>query len=253
MKFFWYAVLSVNAIAVAVQADTADVFRVDTTLHGIIERGGTRSSVNQKVKITTEDLINLAQARDLGTPVPQNEILAIVNDCSTNDPAPTQLVIFDTTTSNDLVVIGTLTNLTSAIAFRKRSQETITQLSINDIHVTDTNGVLHGVTGGSFFFHEVNQIDTNACPKRFGGQLTGFLGTAFPSTCHSNVLTISTTNCVDCVTNCPDCCASNTCHITTNVMAVTFPCTDAINVIIPRSPLTTGGSISKFPPPQIGR
>src|SRR5439155_1198448 len=71
----WLLVAGLTFLAASVRADTSDVFRLDIGLQGVIEGGVTSNSTIEKVKIRDVDLINLAQGRTLGTPVPKNEVL----------------------------------------------------------------------------------------------------------------------------------------------------------------------------------
>ena len=225
-------------LPITLGAGTSDVFRVQTTLNGSIQFG---AGIN-KVKIRTDDLINLAQSRTLGTPVPNNEILALVSNCPSND---FRLIVFDTDTSSNIVTIGTLTNLVTALSTTRRRIETMTLLTVHDISTADSNGIVSGITGGSFYYSGRHNIGTNNCPTSFSGQITGYLGTAFPSTCSSNVCSnvfvCVTSNCVTndmvvtCDTNCFD---RADCFSFTN-----FPCTGPIDVIIARSALNTGKAI----------
>src|SRR5881409_1196728 len=196
MKLSWkIGVLFVllGAVAPATSsAGTSDVFRLQTTLHGVIQRGFTNTVIS-KVMITADDLINLAQRRTLGTPVPKNEVLALASDCPANE---LRLLVFDSAAGSNLVTIGTFSNLTVATFTRQRRAETLSQLT-----VADTSDGTNGITGGSFYYHGQINVATNHCPTSFGGQLTGLLGTAFPFVL-TNIL--STNFVISCVTNCVD-------------------------------------------------
>src|SRR5207249_3678577 len=137
--------------------------------------------------------------------------------------ATLRFIVFDTTAGSNRVTVGTLSNLTIVVDHRKREARTTTQLTIANISALGTNGTVSGITGGSFYYHGNLDTDTNGCPTRFGGQITGFLGTAFPSTCSSNICTnfvVSCTlsNCIEdctsgCVTNCDTNCVNRIdCH-----------------------------------------
>src|SRR5207244_2983491 len=93
---------------------TSEVFRVDTILQGVIQSGPISNSTIEKVKIRAEDLVNLAQGRTLGTPVPKNEILAFANDCLVD----LRLIVYDTDTSSNLVTIGQAVDLSTAFSSR---------------------------------------------------------------------------------------------------------------------------------------
>jgi hypothetical protein len=190
----------VVAVPICVRAGTSDVFRVQTTLTGTIQRGPLSNSVVSKVIISADDLVNLAQRRVLGTPVPKNEILALTSDCSTNDPQPSRLIIFDTAGKSNLLTIGTLSNLTTAAYTRRRYVEAMTKITVDD-----TSDGTNGITGGSFYYHAKIVVPTNGCPTGFSGQWTGFLGTTFPLTvtnfpCTNFFVNVTETNCVP-VTN----------------------------------------------------
>jgi hypothetical protein len=228
---------------------TSEVFRVDTTLQGVIQSGPVSNSIIEKVKIRSEDLVNLAQGRTLGTAVPKNEILAFANDCLVN----LRMIVYDTDTASNLVTIGQAINLSTAFSSRKRYEETIHSFSIND--TTPGGGGSNGIVGGSFYYHGKININTNFCPTKFGGQFTGVLRTAFPFIatnifCTNFVDSCTVTNCVltnclpDCVTNCTTNCVSHS-DCWTNI----FPAVELIPVIIPRSPISTGKKIGTLVEP----
>jgi hypothetical protein len=252
MKLLWRVALTLGLCAFVWAsfslAGTSDVFRLQTTINGVIQRGTSSNGIINKVIITSDDLVNLALARRLGTAVPQNEILALINDCATNNM---RLVVFDTAGASNLITIGIFSNLTTAAYTRRHYEETITQVTVADISEGHTNGI----TGGSFYYHGKIAINTNHCPTSFGGQLTGLLGTAFPfiaTNIFSTNFIISCTlsNCM--ATNCmPDCATNCVTNCVTRLDGVTniFPAVDAIDVIIPRAPITTGKSVGTLPEP----
>ena len=179
MKLSWRMAVILGAaglliVPAALRGGTSDVFHVQMTIAGTAQFGVLSNGVIRKVQITSDDLINLAFGRELGTPVPNNELLTLTSDCLKRD---LRLIVFDKVANSNLVTVGTLTNLTVSSYNRKRYVETVSQLTVNDISIGDSNGI----TGGTFYYHGRFNVATNGCPTRFGGQLTGFLGTAFPS------------------------------------------------------------------------
>ncbi len=226
----------------------SDVYRIETTLRGSIQEGSFSNGVIRKVKIETDDFINLALHRPLGTTVPKQEVLAIASDCVTNH---LRLIVYDKDTSSNLVTVGVMDTLRAIFSQRKNLVETITPLEILDISEGETNGI----TSGSFYYHGKINIKTNGCPSKFNGQWTGFLDTVFPATCTNlfctnYIISCSVTNCV--VTNCmPDCVTNCVTNCTTRVDCTTniFPCVTRYTVIIPRSPISTGKSIGTVDSP----
>jgi len=248
MKSLWRIALGLVVIGVVVAPATmagitSEVFRVTTTLQGVIQNGPVSNSVIEKVKIESEDLVNLAQGRTLGTPVPKNEILAFANDCLVN----LRLIVYDTDTSRNLVTIGQAVDLSTAFSSKKKYEETIHSFSINN--TTPGGAGSNGIVGGSFYYHGKINIDKDFCPTKFGGQFIGVLRTAFPFIatnvfCTNFIDSCTLTNCVltncmpDCVTNCVTNCVTHV-DCWTNI----FPSVELINVIIPRSPISTGKKI----------
>jgi hypothetical protein len=232
----WAVVLTTGILPVATRAGTSDVFRLQTTLRGVIQLGTISNGVTSKVIVTTDDLINLAQRRPLGTPVPKTEWLALTSDCPANNQ---RLIVFDAASASNLVTVGTLSNLTAAAFTRRRDMQTMTQITI-----ADTSDGTNGITGGSFYYRGRLTITTNNCPVSFGGQIMGFLGTTFP-------LVITNLNCTNfvtctppatnCVTNCVEVCVTN-CVLdgTTNIV----PTAQTFNVIVSPTPLKTGKAIA---------
>lgn len=227
----FFAGLFVPAVT---HAGTSEVFGVQTRINGVIERF-LSNTVISKVVISADDFINLARQRTLGTPVPGNEILALTSDCPSNN---LRLIIFDTDTSSNLVTLGTLNHLTTAVYTRRRYMETITQISLDD-----TSDGTNGITGGSFYYHSRINLGTNNCPTKFSGQLTGLLGTTFP-------LLLTNHNCTNfvtqidpgtnCVTNCVTVLLTN-CVLDGTITVL--PTNQTFDVIIPRAPLATGKPI----------
>jgi len=254
MKSSWRIALGLVVIGIVVvpatmRGITSDVFRVTTTFQGVIQSGPFSNSIIEKVKIRSEDLVNLAQGRTLGTPVPKNEILAFANDCLVD----LRLIVYDTDTSSNLVTIGQAIDLSTAFSSRRKYEETIHSFSINN---TSPGGAgSNGIVGGSFYYHGKININTNFCPTSFGGQFTGVLRTAFPFIatnifCTNFVDSCTITNCVltncmpVCVTNCTTNCVSHS-DCWTNI----FPAVELIPVIIPRSPISTGKKIGTLVEP----
>src|SRR5258706_5767412 len=126
MKSSWrialgLVIVGVVVVPVTMRGITSEVLRVNTTLEGVIQSGPASNSIIEKVKIRAEDLVNLAQGRTLGTPVPNNEILAFANDCLVD----LRLIVYDTDASSNLVTIGQAVNLSTAFSSRKKYEETI--------------------------------------------------------------------------------------------------------------------------------
>lgn len=236
-------VLGGSLVPVSLWGFTSDVFRVDTTLQGVIQNGIYSNSTIEKVKIRSEDLVNLAQGRTLGTPVPKNEILAFANDCLVN----LRLIVYDSDSSSNLVTIGQAIDLETAFSSRKKYEETIHAFNI--YNTTPGGAGSNGIIGGSFYYHGKININKDFCPTKFGGQFTGVLRTAFPFIatnvfCTNIILSCTLTNCVitniasDSVTNCTTNCVTQV-DCWTNI----FPAVQLYNVIIPRSPISTGKKI----------
>lgn len=216
---------------------TSDVFRVQTTLAGTAQFGVLSNGIIRKLQITSDDFINLALGRQLGTPVPKNELLTLVNDCTTNN---LRLTVFDSAAGSNLLTVGTLSNLTASSFTRRKYVETITQLTLNDLSAGGSNGI----AGGSFYYHGRIKVTTNGCPTSFGGQLTGFLGTAFPYVATNVFATNFVISCLS--TNCGDTNCITSCSNRVDVVTDIFTAITTFNVIIPRTHITTGKSIGKL-------
>jgi hypothetical protein len=247
MRLFWRVIFGLFAMSgclvpAPVRAATADVFRLNLTLYGIIQSGPASNSTLEKVKIRAEDLVNLAEGNMLGTPVPRNQLLAFANDCLTN----LRLIVYDSNAASNLVAIGQAVDLSTALSSRRKYEETIQEFSINDTTLGGARS--NGIVGGGFYFHGKVNINSNFCPTSYGGQLVGVLRTMFPYVAtnivctnfiESCTLTKCVTNCLpDCVVNCKTNCKSRS-DCTTNI----FSSTELIDVIVPRSPLSTGAKI----------
>jgi hypothetical protein len=235
-------IISGGVVPVTLRGETtAEVFRLNTTLQGYIQNGPASNSSIEKVKIRAEDLVNLAQGRTLGTPVPKNEILAFANHCLVD----LSMIVYDTDSSKKLVTIGQAFDLSTALSSRKNYEETIHAFNIYN---TAPGGAgSNGIFGGSFYYHGRIPINKDFCPTSFGGQFTGVLRTAFPFIatnylCTNFIVSCTTSNCVNgnCSTNCvgySDC--------WTNI----YPSVELLDVIIPRSPVSTGKKIGTLVEP----
>ena len=264
----WAGLLIISGAIAGRGQTSSEVFRVDTTLYGVIQNGVISNSTISKVQIRAEDLVNLAQGIVLGTPVPQNQILAFANHCLTD----LRLIVYDTTTASNIVTIGDAVNLSTAFSSRKKYEETIHQFTINN--TTPGGQGSNGIVGGSFFYHGKINIDTNYCPKSFGGQFVGVLRTAFPFIatnifCTNFVDSVTLKNCVTncvttneivCTTNVPPDCTTNlitNCDVNckTNIQSHSdcwtniFPSVELIDVIVPRSSISTSRRIGYLQDP----
>ncbi len=244
----WLAVVGVAVVPVESPGVTSDVYRLTTTLQGFIQNGPTSNSTIEKVKIRDVDLINLAQGRTLGTPVPDNEILAFADHCFVD----LRMIIYDKNTSSNLLTIGQAVDLTTALSYKKRYEETIHAF---DIYNTTPGGEgSNGLLGGSFYYHGIININTNYCPTSFGGQFTGYLRTAFPYVATNIYCTNYIESCkIKCETNCkPDCvvnCTTN-CKVIADCWTNIFNSVELISVIIPRSTISTGKKIGTLIEPD---
>jgi hypothetical protein len=249
MKSLWRLLFVVCCLApVTSRGVTSDVFRLKLTLSGVIQSGPFSNSIIEKVKINEEDLVNLAQGRTLGTPVPANEILAFANDCLTR----LRLIVYDSSTSQKLVTIGEAVDLSTAVSSRRKYEETMHAFAINN--TTPGGAGSNGIVGGSFYYHGKNHINTNFCPTSFGGQLMGVLRTVFPYIATNIFCTnyIDSITLTKCATNCTPICVV-TCK--TNVQSHsecwtnTFNSIEILDVIVPRAPLNTGKKIGTLVEP----
>ena len=201
-----------------------------------------------KVRISSDDLINLARGRDLRSTVPTNEVLAFASVCNTNDM---KLIVFDTATSSNLDTIGRLDVVDEVSQAEKR--ELIAQLT-----VPGAGGVSNALTGGTLLMDATFTVTTNDCVTKWSGTMLGVLDTLVPATnfipiLTTNVVDILTTNIACCLTNVMDsttnvtCCSTNIMDGMTNLVGATTNIVETISTNITRT-----GTITNFTPTAIG-
>ncbi|MGD0650305.1 MAG: hypothetical protein ABSA97_04055 [Verrucomicrobiia bacterium] len=181
-------------VAVESGGGTSDVFQLHTLIQGVVEFGGLASnSVIRPVQIRDVDLINLGLGSPLGTPVPPNERLALVNECPSNDM---RIIIYDTSTSSNLMTIGYMQTLSAIEGLRRK---TLTRNVISDLTFVFAQNVSNGLAGGSFFVNgNLTTTASNGCMTKFSGQIIGALGTSFFFTNNivTNIVDLMVTNTV---------------------------------------------------------
>ena len=235
--------LSLWLVGIAL-AGTSDVFRVKALIQGKIEFFTT---IN-KVRISSDDLINLARGRDLRTVVPPNEVLAFTGVCNTNDM---KIIVFDTATASNLATIGRLDVVNEVSGLDKK--EMIVQFT-----VPGAGGVSNGLTGGTLLMDANLTIDRSNCVTRWSGTMLGVLNTLVPATnfipiLTTNIADIFTTNIICCLTNVMDsttnvtCCSTNIMDGMTNLVDAT---TNIVETISTNVSIT--GTITNFAPTEIG-
>jgi len=205
-------------VAVESGGGTSDVFQLRTAIQGVISYGGfSTNPVIHPVQIQEVDLINLGLGSPLGTPVPPNEQLALVNECGSNDM---RIIIYDTSTASNLETIGYMQTLSDIDGVRGN---TLTRNLISDLTFVFVQNVSNGLAGGSFFVNGyLTATASNGCMRKFSGLCIGALGTSFffTNSFVTNIVDLTVTNVV-----------TNTYYVISN-----------FTVNVPLTPMTTHGS-----------
>lgn len=96
-------VLGLAGLTISAQAGgvSTSLLSITGNLSGSSDAGG---GVVLKQTIDQDAIINLAQGRSLGTPVPANEVLALLLECGGTNAT---LLVFDTTSGSNLVTLAT--------------------------------------------------------------------------------------------------------------------------------------------------
>jgi hypothetical protein len=187
-------VLALAMLGVAV-AGTNDIFQLKGIIRGVIQFGNVNPFIN-KVQITESDLINLALGRDLGTPIPTNEVLALSSGCGTDD---VKFVVFDVEGSSNLTTIAELDLLAQANASIKHRREEMRQFT-----VPGSGGPTNGLTGGTLLIDATSTVDPNGCARHWNGSLFGVLNALLPvNTCTNIIVEVISGNLTNSITNCP--------------------------------------------------
>jgi len=200
----WLAVISVvvgfQLGATSGRAGVSDVYKASFTLQGVVQSGTTNDPVISKVQVITADLINLGLGRALGTPINQNEILALASDCASNE---LRMIIYDLNSGGNLATIGSVHPVLEVRGFKKRK---LTRDITGDLQILPTSGGVSGLAGGSLAINLTITGTTNDCLSKASGSMLGVFGVTFPysytsATC-TNFISCSLTNVDFCVTNC---------------------------------------------------
>jgi hypothetical protein len=196
MKSSWRIALGLVVIGIVVvpatmRGITSDVFRVSTTLQGVIQSGPASNSIIEKVKIQSEDLVNLAQGRTLGTPVPKNGIglrERLSRDFAADHLRHGYL--------EQLGAIGQAIDLSTAFPAEKY-EETIVSL---DPATPPQRAGFSSIVGGGFYYHGKININTSHPPV--SADNIGVAGFPFIATnvfCTNYIDSVTLTKCM---TNC---------------------------------------------------
>lgn len=132
------------------------------------------------VVIKGEDLVNLARGRNLGTPLPNNEVLALASVCGTN---LSKIVVFDTVASSNLATIAELNAIYEAVGYKghgatnKTVNITTNLESAIQVTIPGAGNSTNALTGGLLMLDAQSQLTTNGCVHRWSGTMMGVLAT----------------------------------------------------------------------------
>jgi hypothetical protein len=166
MKAFvlWVGILAATALPLAAQAD--EVFEADLSLSAVVQGDDQGTPVIEKVKVTTEGLLNVARGRSPDAIVPANELLAVVVDCATKDAS---LVVFDTNGPSVLVTVADVDEVEELdVAFDAKGGSIVADLELEDVGDADNS-----VDGGHLLAAGRFKIGAGECPISVQAALSG--------------------------------------------------------------------------------
>jgi hypothetical protein len=148
----------------AVTANAIDVYSVKLGFSGATQGHINSAPVIQTVSGNGNNLINLARGRSANAPVPANEVLAGLLNCS----SALSLVVYDTSAHTVLVTIATPAD-SSTVGNPKQGLGVMTA----DVATSGTSS--NGLTGGYLVFTGKVSLDSNGCPTKGSVAVTGVL------------------------------------------------------------------------------
>ena len=121
--------------------------------------------------LTSGQIINLAQGRAPTTPVPANEVLALVINC---DSGNTALTVYDTSARTNLVIIA----IPSDNVIASSTTKAVVSYDLAVQNVGDSN---NGFTDGFLVMVAAATLDVNGCPTKVKTTLSGGVNLNFTS------------------------------------------------------------------------
>ena len=194
-------------LAAKSEAGTSDVYRLQTLMKGVTQwdlRSNPGIPRTAAVQIRDVDLINLGLGQPLTNKVPATEHLALVTQCESNDM---RIIVYDTTTSRNLVTIGNLQTV-SVIDSRRGNRYTrnvisaltftnlIAELTFTNLVNVSAGAVSNGLAGGTFYAAGSILSDSNQCFISYHANILGELDGSFffTNSVVTNIVDITVTN-----------------------------------------------------------
>lgn len=154
-------VLPISAMAGGV---SSSILSIQGKLSGSSDAGG---GVVLKQNIDQDAIINLARGRFLGTPVPANEILALILECGGENAS---LVIFDTAGVSNLVELATTSNAAQIISGSKG-------IAGIPFQINKVGDALNGIERGTVVLTVKTTVGGDGCVTKFSAAVAGTLDT----------------------------------------------------------------------------
>ena len=140
-------------------AATYDVIAVDFTGRAFVQTDQGNEPAITRASFSSEDLENLAMGRAVGSDIPEGEVFALAMFCPAGQIDDSQLVIFDTLTSQVLKLVAAVQIDTSEVA-----QNASTAVLVSQVDFQDTGDDVNGINDGQWQLGATASLDANGCP-----------------------------------------------------------------------------------------
>src|SRR5262245_24302072 len=140
-------------------AATYDVIAADLTVRAVVQTDEGNEPVITRASFSSEDLQNLAMGRALGSDIPEGEVFAFAMYCPAGQIADSQLIIFDTLTSQVLKLVASVQLDSSEVA-----QNASTAVFVSQVDFQDTGDDVNGINDGQWQLGATASPDANGCP-----------------------------------------------------------------------------------------
>jgi hypothetical protein len=127
------------------------------------------------VVMNSDDVVNLAMGRNLGTKLPKNEILGVTTRCG---DGVLEWVVYDKDQTTILKTIGQFTPQLRA-AGQKKKKDSLEDISI--LTIFPTGSITNAFVDGSLSADVQSELDTNGCMKSANITMIGWWNTIIAS------------------------------------------------------------------------
>ena len=148
-------------LPLAAQAD--EVFEAKLSLSAVAQDTGSGAPAIEKLKISGNQLLNVARGRSPQAVVPENEVLVVIVDCASSD---SRLSVFDTTGGTELVTLADSGEVDVVVG--ATSGASVAAMDVNDVGTAQ-----NGLDGGYLVAAGTFKLGPGSCPAGLKASLSG--------------------------------------------------------------------------------